>query len=188
MRGWFGAMADTDGRAMNMRRGTFRLGVVLSAIWLAAAFGRLAYKLTDNYLDHYWIADTILASEYWTRDRPGEAKPWADVASNAAFQALPTSERDLARRQYLDEVVMPRVPKSRQDFVRGAFLADTERAVSGRGKAGSDQFSTERRMPVFDATKLFAVALLPIAATWSFCLVCWFTIRWVIQGFAATRR
>jgi hypothetical protein len=38
------------------------------------------------------------------------AKKWADVVGSEAFQALPDDQKEVARNQYFDSVVAPRVP------------------------------------------------------------------------------
>jgi hypothetical protein len=208
----------------NAKRGLVRLGIVLSVIWLAVVSGRVAYELTDSYLETYWVADTIYTSRYWNEpvERPTEfefsweslqakiglvgksatdkpdfskfgapvqpisTRPWREVKQSDAFLALPSSERDEARTVYFAEVVAPRVPRDRLDFVRGEFFSQTELDIAPPehpfDRLGG--WKPERGLPVFDPMQFLAVALLPLLLVCGACWVTYIAAAWVRRGFA----
>jgi len=52
-------------------------------------------------------------------------KTWTEVAATPEFQALPYEQKEAARNQYFQEVVMPQVPTGDMASVRQQFDADT---------------------------------------------------------------
>ena len=48
--------------------------------------------------------------------------PWKDVTEKSEYQGLSLGEKELARRQYFSDVVMPNVPEEEQSAVKQEFL------------------------------------------------------------------
>ena len=48
---------------------------------------------------------------------------WEKVIKEPEYQALPLREKELARRQYLDEMVLPNVPEYDHPVAKGQFLS-----------------------------------------------------------------
>jgi hypothetical protein len=53
------------------------------------------------------------------------AKPWAQVAADPQFQALPADQQEAARNQYFQQVVQPYVPPEQLDNVRAQLDQQT---------------------------------------------------------------
>lgn len=52
-------------------------------------------------------------------------KRWTDVEQNPQYQSLSDDEKDIARRQYFNDVVAPQVPESQREGAFHQFLTDT---------------------------------------------------------------
>jgi hypothetical protein len=61
------------------------------------------------------------------------ATPWAEVAANPSFKALPPEGQEAARVQYFNEVVAPQVPKEKIADVKAQFDADTSPSFASTG-------------------------------------------------------
>lgn len=53
------------------------------------------------------------------------AKPWSEVAASEGFKSLSDAEKEIARQQYFEQVVAPRVPKEDIGLAREQFLSQT---------------------------------------------------------------
>lgn len=57
-------------------------------------------------------------------------KPWSAVSKSPEFRKLTPEQRDVARQQYFDQVVSPRVGTKDRDLARDQFMGQTEFRVS----------------------------------------------------------
>src|SRR5687768_2002067 len=71
-------------------------------------------------------------------------KPWIDVESDPAFQALSDVEKSQAQAQYFDQVVAPQVEEPERESARNQFFSSFNRTYlpedSGQG-AGESAFN-----------------------------------------------
>ncbi|MEW6169274.1 MAG: hypothetical protein AB1651_16505 [Pseudomonadota bacterium] len=60
------------------------------------------------------------------------AKPWSEVAASQAYQQLPADEQQVARRQYFDQVVAPKVPQAERGAAWAQFSTWEPQAAGSR--------------------------------------------------------
>lgn len=66
-------------------------------------------------------------------------KKWSEVASSPAYLALPQEDRDIARKQYFDEVVAPRVDESDRELAWSQFNSDTAEVAASTRQPAKDR-------------------------------------------------
>ncbi len=59
-------------------------------------------------------------------DQENSVTPWSDVQSSDEYKQLPPDQQDVAKQQYFQQVVAPKVPKEHLDDAKSQFLNDTD--------------------------------------------------------------
>src|SRR2546429_71527 len=84
---------------------------------------------------------------------------WAEVEANPEYQKLPADQKEIARNQYFDQVVAPKVPKDQVQAVRGQFDQQTKKTPEQPGMWSQigRQVGLAARAPIEAATSLAAL-------------------------------